>query len=132
VPSTEGAATGPRLSAVKIPVADLQRASDFYVGELGLTAGVRYNEWEWELRVGPDDPTGIILCSDPEGELGEHHQMGPAMLVLRLADAVAAGERLRAYGIAQVSEPRRIESHGVVIVMAADPDGNGLELVSVS
>jgi catechol 2,3-dioxygenase-like lactoylglutathione lyase family enzyme len=124
-------ATGTRLGSVKLKVADLERARDFYVSQFGMTLVQKLNEWEWVLRAQPDDDVQIMLCCfEARTATTPIPDFGPGMLVLWLDDAAAAAADLRAYGIADVVGPVHLEGPGIVITMAHDPDGNVLELVS--
>jgi catechol 2,3-dioxygenase-like lactoylglutathione lyase family enzyme len=112
---------------VKLKVSDLERARDFYVGQLGMFAGTQYNQWEWELQPSAEAETRIILFCDPNGD--HDFALGTSWLLLRVDDALAIGERLRSAGV-PVRDPIKLGDSGVVLVFAEDLDGNTLELVS--
>jgi catechol 2,3-dioxygenase-like lactoylglutathione lyase family enzyme len=115
------------MVAVKLKVADLQRACDFYVDHLGMIEGTHYNQWEWELEPAAGAETRVILYCDPNGNLD--YQFGTSWLLLRVDDALATGEQLRSAGV-EVRDPIKMGDTGVVLVFAEDLDGNLLELVS--
>jgi len=118
---------GTELSAVKLKVDDLQRASDFYVEHFAMVVGSKYNRWEWELRTSPDAGVGLILYCDPDHD--HPYDFGTSWLLLRVEDARAAGDRLRAAGH-PVQDPIDMPDTTIVLVFTEDLDGNIIELVS--
>lgn len=113
------------LYAVKIAVADYDRAIRFY-SVLGMVAGTKYNTSEWELRwTDPARGAVFIMVRDETGRFGMSKAGG--FVVISVADVAATGARLKAAGFAVAGEPHATQQ-GVFWVVK-DPDGNSVELV---
>jgi len=115
------------LMTVGVPVADQDRALEFYVETLGLekrrdvAAPQMGGRW---IEVAPAS-AAVTIALEPAREGREAG--GETGIRLTTADAVAIHERLRADGV-EVGEILRWP--GVPPMFALrDPDGNGLEVV---
>ena len=117
-----------QFNSVKIAVSDLQRATDFYVAALGLTPGPHYSDSEWGLLWPNGDQPNLVLLADPDGVKGP--KLGPACLVFWVPDAAKLGDRLRDAGYEGISDATFVDQYGITCVLATDPDGNTLELLS--
>ena len=114
-----------KLEVVVVPVTDVDRAKDFYVGKLGfnLDADIRPTP---DLRVVHMTPPGSA-CSVVVGPavVGEDADPGSgARFQLVVRDIEAARAELRARGV-QVSEVETLDPRdGGKFAYFSDPDGN--------
>jgi lactoylglutathione lyase len=122
-----------RIVGVGLHVADLDRSVDFYTNVLGLREVARYQfEGITEVLVGfgePGESPSIVLVdrADHPRPIDPGNGFDRAMLILD--DVRAACERLRAFGCEIVREPDDTTEFPVIIAIARDPDGYGLELL---
>jgi catechol 2,3-dioxygenase-like lactoylglutathione lyase family enzyme len=117
--------TAPRMYAVKLAVSDFARTTEFY-SLLGMQAGARHNEWEWELKWdGPESGSSIIMVRAEDAERF-HVTPGGGTLIIGVSDVYAALAGLRAAGFDIGGEPRILGP--AAIIMIQDPDGNWIEL----
>lgn len=124
-PSATQPAIPTGLYAVKIAVADYDRAIRFY-SVLGMVAGTKYNASEWELRwTDPARGAVFIMVRDETGRFGMAKAGG--FVVISVADVAATGAQLKTAGFAVAGEPH-VTQQGVFWVIK-DPDGNSVELV---
>jgi len=111
-----------QVQMLTIPVADQDRAKDFYAGTLGfeVVADHQAGPMRW-LQVAPEGAaTGLVLSALP------HFQPGSLQgVILATGDIDGDCERLRRAGVA-VDGPHR-EAWGTQATFA-DPDGNGFVL----
>lgn len=111
-----------RADFVSVPVRDLDRASDFYGGTLGLPKSRGWSERWREYELG-----NVSLALIPIEMLGrEEHTPNTAPVAIRVADVAAAREKLEAAGVAFPIET--IDSGVCHIAPFHDPDGNALQL----
>jgi predicted enzyme related to lactoylglutathione lyase len=108
------------ISAVWLPVSDMDRAVDFYEQKLGLTVKERQPEWS-ELEL---DGQCIGLNGRPEETAGGD---GGALIAFSAGDGIEAEvERLKGEGVEFSGD---ISDHPWGrIVPFKDPDGNDLQL----
>lgn len=120
-----------KMMSATFAVTDLDRAVDFYVKGLGLQA-VRRIENPGNTEVPLLFPGGglsllLIKSKAPAAAAGQPPRVG--RVILDVPDARALEARLTAAGYplrhAVVENPH----HHVLVGLAADPDGNELELV---
>jgi predicted enzyme related to lactoylglutathione lyase len=111
-----------RADFVSVPVRDLDRASDFYGGTLGLPKSRGWSERWREYELG-----NVSLALIPIEMLGrEEHTPNTAPIAIRVADVAEAREKLEA---AAVEFPMETIDSGVChIAPFHDPDGNALQL----
>jgi catechol 2,3-dioxygenase-like lactoylglutathione lyase family enzyme len=111
------------VATVAIPVADQQRAVDFYVGTLGFNKrrDLPYGQGRWIEVAPPGAATGIALV--PEGV--------PTGIRLITGDADAAHAGLAGRGVD--TDPEVIHGAGAAPPMFAmrDPDGNSLIVIGM-
>lgn len=113
------------MQGIKIAVADYERATRFYT-ILGMAAGAKYNELEWQLRwAEPARGAPVIMVRDPSGRIGV--VKGGASLMISVADVPATVARLKAAGFAVPGDPHTTPQ--ATIQMIKDPDGNSIELL---
>ena len=111
-----------RADFVSVPVRDLDRASDFYGGTLGLPKSRGWSERWREYELG-----NVSLALIPIEMLGrEEHTPNTAPIAIRVADVAAAREMLEAAGVEFPLET--IDSGVCHIAPFHDPDGNALQL----
>jgi len=129
-----------RLELVVLPVADVDRAKEFYVERMGFRLDVDHRAGE-DFRVVQATPPGsacAVALMRNEGAAGSVQG-----LHLVVADLVAAREELRARGV-PVSDPFHFGPEGQApglhpdrsdhasFAAVADPDGNGWLLQEVA
>ena len=113
------------MQGVKIAVEDYDRATRFYT-ILGMTAGMKYNDLEWQLRwAEPARGVPVIMVRDPAGRIGV--VKGGASLMISVADVPATVARLKAAGFVVTGEAHATPR--ATIQMLKDPDGNSIELL---
>ena len=111
-----------RADFVSVPVRDLDRASDFYGGTLGLPKSRGWSERWREYELG-----NVSLALIPIEMLGrEEHTPNTAPIAIRVADVAEAREKLEAAGVEFPIET--IDSGVCHIAPFHDPDGNALQL----
>lgn len=111
-----------RADFVSVPVRDLDRASDFYGGTLGLPKSRGWSERWREYELG-----NVSLALIPIEMLGrEEHTPNTAPVAIRVADVAATREKLEAAGVEFPMET--IDSGVCHIAPFHDPDGNALQL----
>ena len=113
------------LEHTAIASPDPQKLAQWYVERLGFI--VNYNSGRTVFVRAPNGSMLEIITA--EGERRDHGIKDPGLRHLALAvdDFDAEYERLRAAGVAFVSEPAAAK--GVRTVFFTDPDGNYLHLV---
>ena len=121
-----------KLEVVVIPVSDVDRAKDFYVGKLGFRLDADTRPME-NMRVVHMTPPGSA-CSVVVGPVQVPAGAGPVArpsLQLVVTDIEAARAELAAKGVevsgVQTMDPR----DGGKFVFFADPDGNNLAVQEV-
>jgi predicted enzyme related to lactoylglutathione lyase len=111
-----------RADFVSVPVRDLDRASDFYGGTLGLSKSRGWSERWREYELG-----NVSLALVPIEMLGrEEHTPNTAPIAIRVADVAEARETLEAAGVDFPIDT--IDSGVCHIAPFRDPDGNALQL----
>jgi predicted enzyme related to lactoylglutathione lyase len=111
-----------RADFVSVPVRDLDRASDFYGGTLGLPKSRGWSERWREYELG-----NVSLALIPIEMLGrEEHTPNTAPIAIRVADVAEARAKLEAAGVEFPIET--IDSGVCHIAPFHDPDGNALQL----
>ena len=111
-----------RADFVSVPVRDLDRASDFYGGTLGLPKSRGWSERWREYELG-----NVSLALIPIEMLGrEEHTPNTAPIAIRVPDVAEAREELEAAGVEFPMET--IDSGVCHIAPFHDPDGNALQL----
>jgi predicted enzyme related to lactoylglutathione lyase len=111
-----------RADFVSVPVRDLDRATDFYGGTLGLPRSRGYSERWREFELG-----NVSLALIPIEMLGrEEHTPNTAPIAIRVADVAEAREKLEAAGVEFPIDT--IDSGVCHIAPFRDPDGNALQL----
>jgi predicted enzyme related to lactoylglutathione lyase len=111
-----------RADFVSVPVRDLDRASDFYGGTLGLPRSRGWSERWREFELG-----NVSLALIPIEMLGrEEHTPNTAPIAIRVADVAEAREKLEAAGVEFPIDT--IDSGVCHIAPFRDPDGNALQL----
>ena len=101
---------------------DLDRASDFYGGTLGLPKSRGWSERWREYELG-----NVSLALIPIEMLGrEEHTPNTAPIAIRVADVAEAREKLEAAGVEFPMET--IDSGVCHLATFFDPDGNTLQL----
>jgi predicted enzyme related to lactoylglutathione lyase len=113
------------MQGIKIAVTDYERATRFYT-ILGMTAGMKYNDLEWQLRwTEPARGVPVIMVRDPSGRIGV--VKGGASLMISVADVPTTVAQLKAAGFAVTGEAHTTPQ--ATIQMIKDPDGNSIELL---
>ena len=115
-----------QVAYIRIFVADLERALEFYNGLLGLELSYRDDEFGWaQLKT-----EGAVLALErpPEGEASELVGRYLGVSVLVDEDLGELYERLSSQGVSFSGEPREMPWGGAM-TQIADPDGNVLTLM---
>lgn len=113
-----------QVQTLTVPVADQDRAKDFYAGTLGfeVVADNQNGPMRW-LQVAPGGAaTGLVLAALPDFEPGSLQGV-----ILTTGDIDGDCKRLREAGVV-VDGPHR-QPWGTQATFA-DPDGNGFVLMS--
>ena len=121
-----------KVGTVIVPVADQDRAIDFYVGTLGFEtrADVPFgNGYRWVEVAPPGADTTIAICPPPEGQPagGKHTGIG-----LQTDDIDALHAELKARGVDVDDEVSRMGDPVPPLFWLRDPEGNVLMVVDVS
>jgi lactoylglutathione lyase len=122
-----------RIVGVGLHVADLDRSVDFYTNVLGLREVARYQfEGVTEVLVGfgeQGESPSIVLVDRANHPRPIDPGNGFDRVMLILDDVQGACDRVRAFGCDVAREPDATTEFPVVIAIARDPDGYGLELL---
>ncbi|HEY0560045.1 MAG: Glyoxalase/bleomycin resistance protein/dioxygenase [Mycobacterium sp.] len=120
-----------RIANVVVPVADVDRAIDFYTGTLGLEKRTDVpfgGEYRWVEVAPAGADTVIALCPPaPDTEVGGR-QTG---ISLQTADIDAYHAQLTASGIDVDAEVSRMGDPVPPLFWLRDPEGNTLLVVEV-
>jgi predicted enzyme related to lactoylglutathione lyase len=117
-----GAGLGP-IMQILVPVADVDRAAEFYADVLGLPLLFRYPGNAFF------DAAGIRIYLATPSEPG---YTGPATLYFRVEDVTITFERLVARGAAVRERPEiahRDAGYDLWLAFVQDPDGNNIGLM---
>jgi lactoylglutathione lyase len=125
--------TEPRLVGVGLHVSDLDRSVDFYTNVLGMQQVARHDfEGVTEVLVGygvPGESPSLVLVARAEHPSPLDVGTGFDRVLLIVDDVRATCEKLRAFGCDVTREPAELAGFPVLLAMAKDPDGYGLELL---
>lgn len=115
-----------RLWICAVPVSDLDRAVDFYVGKLGLELQVDAKDRNW-VEVGPDEPASKIGLYVP-GKGDRRQPGGPTGVVLETDSIFEYHRKLVDGEVPFLLKPER-RPWGGLMATFLDPDGNELRVV---
>lgn len=116
-----------RLSAVRLRVADLPRARDFYTQRLGFVVVGAATAGEARLAVATDAPPLLTLTAAPDASGAPRDAAGLFHAALLLPDRPALGAWLK-FAAGRGVEFDGFADHGVSeAIYLRDPEGNGLE-----
>lgn len=122
-----------RMVGVGLHVTDLDRSIDFYTNVLGMKQLARYDfEGVTEVLVGygaQGESPSMVLVDRAGHPAPVDVGTGFDRILLMVDDVEAVCERLRAFGCAVTQEPAQPMEFPVMLAMAKDPDGYGLELL---
>lgn len=113
-----------KISLLSIPVADQDKALDFYTSKLGflLKKDIPIGEARWLTLVSPEDPGGPELLLEPNAEY-------PAMKALR-ESLVRDGIPIAAFAVGNVQEEfTRLKVKGVNFTL--EPTDFGTAIVAI-
>lgn len=117
-------------AAVGIGVSDLARSVDFYTRVLGMTKMQTFSLPHMEeVVVGYPGSAAVVLMHYTDGS-NPNYRNNPVKLVFHVGDAAALAETIRADGCAIQSEAAPFEELKTIVVLASDPDGYTVELLS--
>ena len=118
-----------KISTVVIPVADVDRAIEFYTDKLGFNKRVDVpfeDKYRW-VEVGPGDAvTTIALAPPPPGGSTGNRETG---IGLQTDDIDAYHADLKAKGVDVDDEVRRMGDPVPPLFWVRDPEGNSLMVV---
>jgi catechol 2,3-dioxygenase-like lactoylglutathione lyase family enzyme len=118
-----------KVGTVVVPVSDVDRAIDFYVGTLGFEKRVDTpfgNGYRWiEFGIG-DTETTIAVCPPPPGTPAGNSQTG---IALHTDDIDAVHADLQAKGVDVDAEVSRMGDPVPPLLWFRDPEGNVLMVV---
>lgn len=118
------------FAAAGIGVSDLDRSVDFYTRVLGMTKMQTFSLPHMEeVVVGYPGSAAVVLMHYTDGS-SPNYRDNPVKLVFKVGDAAALAEAIRADGCAIQSEAAPFEELKTVVVLASDPDGYTVELLS--
>jgi catechol 2,3-dioxygenase-like lactoylglutathione lyase family enzyme len=108
-------------AAPGVPVRDVARALDFYVGVLGMRETFRNG-----------DPVGFVIVERDDAEVHltlqpSHRPTTANVLHLMVDDATALHAHLQAHGVRIVKGLREAD-YGMRTFVMADPDGNRIDV----
>ena len=113
-----------KLELIPVPVTDIERAKEFYVGKLGFTVDVdvRPDERVRIVQLTPPGSACSIVLATGVPQLADIEPGVLRGLHLVVADAVAGRAELADRGV----EVGEVDEHdrGIKYVPFADPDGN--------
>src|SRR3954471_21669124 len=118
-----------KVANVVIPVADVDRAIDFYVDKLGLEKRVDVpfgGQYRWVEVAPADAETTIALAPPPEGKPSGNRETG---VTLYTADIDAYHAELRDAGVDVDAEVSRMGDPVPPLFWFRDPEGNTLMVV---
>lgn len=131
---TKSPVVASKLSLMNVPldVADLERASNFYIKGLGLTFGTRLNKPDMteQILVFPAGTAGLNLIQ-MKNPGDKTPAVTPGRVTLAVPDLAALAERLQAAGYELQGPIVDIAQYHVRVAHVLDPDGNDLELVQL-
>lgn len=129
-----------KIAFCSIPIADYDKALDFYAGKLGflkkhdipLGPGAR-----WLTVVSPEDPNGVELLLEPNAEYPAMKALKEALVkdgipwtAFQVADVRAEYDRLKALGVEFIMEPTDM---GTTIVSVLDDTcGNYIQIFQMT
>jgi catechol 2,3-dioxygenase-like lactoylglutathione lyase family enzyme len=110
-----------RVQSVSIPVADQDRALEFYTQVLGCELRIDIEVWPGArfIEVVPPGSTVGLVLLPPDGEI-------PVAVRLGTSSAEAAHARLREAGATLHNDEVLVLEGSPPMFSFADPDGNGL------
>jgi catechol 2,3-dioxygenase-like lactoylglutathione lyase family enzyme len=118
-----------KINTVVIPVAEQERAIEFYTGKLGFEKRTDVpfaNGYRW-VEVAPGDAeTTIALAPPPEGSPTGNRQTG---IGLQTDDIDAFHAELKAAGVDVDAEVSRMGDPVPPLLWLRDPEGNSLMVV---
>jgi catechol 2,3-dioxygenase-like lactoylglutathione lyase family enzyme len=129
--------TAPYLGAIGLGVSDLEKSKDFYTRVMGMTVmgalikvpGV----WdEYILTHKSGKGSALVLLSFTDGST-RNYKDNPIKTAHFVGDARALAAKVEQEGITLMSQPMMFPVQGVnaLISLARDPDGYGVELITV-
>jgi catechol 2,3-dioxygenase-like lactoylglutathione lyase family enzyme len=118
-----------KVATVIVPVADVDRAIEFYTGKLGLEKRIDVpfgGQYRW-VEVAPADAvTTIALCPPPEGKPAGNRETG---ISLYTDDVDAYHSELAEAGVDVDAEVSRMGDPVPPMFWLRDPEGNVLMVV---
>ena len=121
-----------KVGTVVIPVADQDKAIEFYVDTLGFEkrADVPFgNGYRWVEVAPPGADTTIALAPPPEGKPSGNRETG---IGLQTTDIDSLHADLKAAGVDVDAEVSRMGDPVPPLLWLRDPEGNSLMIVEVS
>src|SRR4051812_14314959 len=120
-----------KVGTVIIPVSDVDKAIDFYVGKLGFEKRVDVpfgGDYRW-VEVAPEGAdTTVALCPPPEGKPSGKRETG---IAFQTADADSMHAELRDAGVDVDAEVSRMGDPVPPMFWLRDPEGNTLMVTQV-
>jgi lactoylglutathione lyase len=125
--------TEPRMVGVGLHVSDLDRSIDFYTNVLGMRQVARHEfDGVTEVLVGygaQGESPSLVLVARAQHPSPLDVGNGFDRVLVMVDDVRLVCERLLAFGCEVSQEPTELPDFPVVLAMAKDPDGYGLELL---
>lgn len=124
------AAKGAMIMSAALEVSDLDRAVGFYTKALGVKVGgrVEHPASSEIILIFPGSPTSLVLIKQkqlPAGAAGRH--LG--RIIVMVPDLHATQAQLEAAGYRLRSPITEQKDFGLSVAVAADPDGNEVEMI---
>lgn len=111
---------------VLLPTRDLDRAADFYAGQLGLERGKLWQRGESPAMGAEFEAPGLTIAIAAPEAIGREFQPHSQPIALRVDDVHEARAALEQRGVEFVGDV--IDSGVCHMTFLADPDGNALML----
>ncbi len=128
-----------RIRLASIPVQDQDKALKFYTEKLGFVEkrDIPIGDARWLTVVSPDEPDGVELVLEPNGEYPAMKALKAALvadgipiMAFEVDDIHAEYERLRALGVEFTMEPT--EAGPTTFAILDDTCGNLVQLYQVT
>jgi predicted enzyme related to lactoylglutathione lyase len=122
-------AKGPMIMSAALEVSDLDRAVGFYTKALGVKVGghVEHPTSSEIILMFPGSATSLVLIKQKDAPSGVGRHLG--RVIIMVPDLHATQAQLEAAGYRLSAPITEQKAFRLSVAVAADPDGNELELI---